>query len=1195
MKKALLLLALATSTGLQAQIGFHENTVDGESFTTRSPQLVRAADIDGDGDRDIVTFGRQLNWYKNMDGAGNFGPRNSVNTESGGNLGTALYVADLDGDGDQDLIGAIANTVTLYRNTDGNGNFAVMQTFTLGLSYVDAQVVPADMDADGDLDLVCFYVINNGPFQARIVWFQNNGTGSFGTENVMANNSSDLIGGSKLAVADLDNDNDRDVVMAYNSSQKIARFKNNGNNVLGAPTTISSNAVGVTSVTLSDLDNDGDMDLVSTLSTGNQVVSYLNGGTGNFGSVNILYSSATATQTASVSDLNNDGLQDVIYTGTNAIGWLANLGSGTFGPAQLLTDKVYGVRGVITADLDGDGKQDLVSASQDDDKVAWYKKLDDSPSFDRQLVISRRMAYARSVYPGDYDGDGDLDLLVNSHYDSRLIWLENVDGNGFYGKDHIISEDNTPTNNMSPIPYPVDLDADGDLDIAVIEYGRLFWRENDGDGNFSETHLINLETAATLIRAADLDGDGDMDLMLGQYNSDKISWYANVGGGTFGEEQVIFDTFGNNGSLTSLEIQDMDGDGDQDFIVSSYNAYVRYYENTDGAGNFESQYQPVFFGGMQSVAPADLDGDGDQDIAGVSANGGGGFDAVVWYENTGGANFTVKHNVSTLSIHGQWLRVADLDNDGDLDVLTAAGHPSLTAQLAWYRNGGNGVFGPRQMIQELNNNTRAVYVNVADVDNDDDLDVLAVFGIDGNNNKTKVSVFENLGFGNVITGKVRIDTDVNGCSDTDVKGSNVMVLSGNASYSFATFTDANGNYSMTTGPGDYYTSIASQLPTYFTSDPLYHLIQFSGNEDAQAADFCVLPSEAATDLDVAVYPSWGSPIPGFQTTYRIVYRNKGNTICDGTVNLQYNVAQVNYVSSNQPLASQSPGSLSYGFTGLLPFETRYVDLVFEVMPPPAVNINDAINYTATVNTAAADQTATDNTYVLHQQAIGSYDPNDITCLEGDEVPIQDYDKYLHYIIRFQNTGVSEAINVKLKNEIGDKLDWATMKLESMSHPCKVKISGGVATFSFDNINLPASVTDEPHSHGFIAYKVKPLSDVIVGDIANNKAGIYFDFNPVVNTNVAATEFVTALALPATVKDAWSVYPNPVSDRLVINSPAPIQQISVIDLNGRVLQTFRFDSNSNTVRVDLSGLQTGIYFIQTETTTAGASMAKILKK
>ncbi|MGK4567116.1 FG-GAP repeat domain-containing protein [Flavobacterium sp. 3HN19-14] len=559
--KLLLFLLLAGSVKSFGQIGFLESKVTGESFTTYSPELVRSADIDGDNDLDIVTYGRQLNWYENKDGLADFGEKNSVSIQSNGAVGTALYVMDFDNDGDNDILGVIANTLTVYKNTNGLGNFQVMQTFTLGFNYNTIPVVPVDIDGDGDMDIVCSYAFNSSPYEGKLVWFENNNNGSFGAEQVITTDNATLFLTSLLEAEDLDGDGDRDIIIGYKDYNKVAWIRNMGNGVFSAAIAISSSAGGISSITTSDMDNDGDTDIIASLRTDNQIVWYKNlNGLGNFSDENVIVSNAEETNSVLVTDINGDNTNDIVYTETNEIGWFSNDGSGNFSNPQVITNKAFNVRSVITADLDGDGKKDIISASQDDDKVAWYKHLDGNGNYGRQVVIARRIKFADKVYPADFDGDNDIDLLVNSHHDAKLTWFENTDGHGFYGKEHIITE-SVEVGNISPIAYPADIDGDGDTDIAAFKLGVLFWYENDGNGNFDTEHAIESTIdGVTIIRCKDLDGDGQTDIVRGVYNSNKISWYKNLGNGNFGPEQEIAAPFGNNGSLTSMEIADMDGD-----------------------------------------------------------------------------------------------------------------------------------------------------------------------------------------------------------------------------------------------------------------------------------------------------------------------------------------------------------------------------------------------------------------------------------------------------------------------------------------------------------------------------------------------------------------------------------------------------------------------------------------------------------
>lgn len=265
------------------------------------------------------------------------------------------------------------------------------------------------------------------------------------------------------------------------------------------------------------------------------------------------------------------------------------------------------------------------------------------------------------------------------------------------------------------------------MDIAVSHKGILKWYENtDGLGTFDVEHIINDQgSGATIIRAGDIYDDGDSDLIFGFYRANKIFWHENVNG-VFGPERLIR-SVGSSGSITSLEIADFNGDDKLDVIGSSFNTGMFLYYNSDGLGNFQKQ-QMSTFDSMKAIYPSDIDGDGDNDIIGVDNNEGGSFVAVAWYENDNGV-FNKQHDISKLSIHGESIHSVDLDNDGDMDVLTASGHSNTSGKLSWYENiDGKGNFAERQIIHELFNNSIARYVNAADVDNDDDKDVLVTYG-----------------------------------------------------------------------------------------------------------------------------------------------------------------------------------------------------------------------------------------------------------------------------------------------------------------------------------------------------------------------------------------------------------------------------------------------------------------------------------
>lgn len=320
MKKKLLFLLLTVSVPFYAQIGFQENIVVGSPYTTISPQLVQAGDLDGDHDLDVITFGAQLNWYQNVDGLGSFGKKKTIaitNAAAG-----ALFTVDFDKDGDLDILVSASNILTVYQNTNGLGNFEVMQSFTLGSVDLNP-AVPSDIDGDGNIDIVCYYS-NNVPTisEPKLVWFKNDGSGTFAQEKVITSVRNDLLATSLVNAEDLDGDGDQDIILGYVNYKKIAWLQNiDGKGTFSAPKLITMLAGGLSSITTADIDNDGDKDIISTSDVDNQIVWYKNtDGLGTFSDEIIIVPNAPATHTVLVTDINNDNKVDIVYTSKNEIG-----------------------------------------------------------------------------------------------------------------------------------------------------------------------------------------------------------------------------------------------------------------------------------------------------------------------------------------------------------------------------------------------------------------------------------------------------------------------------------------------------------------------------------------------------------------------------------------------------------------------------------------------------------------------------------------------------------------------------------------------------------------------------------------------------------------------------------------------------------------------------------------------------------
>ena len=219
----------------------------------------------------------------------------------------------------------------------------------------------------------------------------------------------------------------------------------------------------------------------------------------------------------------------------------------------------------------------------------------------------------------------------------------------------------------------------------------------------------------------------------------------------------------------------------------------------------------------------------------------------------------------------------------------------------------------------------------------------------------------------------------------------------------------------------------------------------------------------------------------------------------------------------------------------------------------------------------------------------SYDPNQKSVTPKGEGPdaLIDTTTTLEYAIDFQNTGNASAYTVTVIDTLPPYLNPATIRLEVSSSPCRMQLSGkNIVTFTFNNINLPDSSVSRMGSTGFVKFGISQKSNNADGTVIHNKAGIYFDYNPVVTTNTATVRIgqltLTGVQSLYDRKELLiNAYPNPFNNYTVIKVDGEIfnnLQLNVYDLSGKLVKQQRTQSTNQFI-LYRSDLESGNYIFE----------------
>ncbi|MBK7426328.1 MAG: VCBS repeat-containing protein [Saprospiraceae bacterium] len=353
--------------------------------------------------------------------------------------------------------------------------------------------------------------------------------------------------------------------------------------------------------------------------------------------------------------------------------------------------------GIWTADINGDGDTDLLVAHHT--SLIWYKNLGSGIYSNDQELIIADMPNSFGFLGGqfqDIDADAEPDLIFDRYWRKGL-------GNGeFAAQTSILS------NSLSAL---CDVDSDGMPDALIRDNDKIYWQRNLGSGSFSPAQVLGLANASDIYNFhVDFNSDGKQDF-IARY-SDACFWYKNLGNNQFEVIQFL------DSIPLSITVGNINNNGKPD-LIAGVGGQIAWYEfETSGQHKLKQVLNP-YRSGETSLGDLDADGDIDLFVGSVGTTSSHraryfAFDAV------SGQFDPVAKNHNFYILDHPYSEILDLNEDGNPDVLIGSG----TGQFGWLKNLAPGSFSS---VNNLNKKLDLPQeIEIADLENDGDMDIFTV-------------------------------------------------------------------------------------------------------------------------------------------------------------------------------------------------------------------------------------------------------------------------------------------------------------------------------------------------------------------------------------------------------------------------------------------------------------------------------------
>jgi uncharacterized repeat protein (TIGR01451 family) len=468
---------------------------------------------------------------------------------------------------------------------------------------------------------------------------------------------------------------------------------------------------------------------------------------------------------------------------------------------------------------------------------------------------------------------------------------------------------------------------------------------------------------------------------------------------------------------------------------------------------------------------------------------------------------------------------------------------------------------------------------------------------------------------NTISGTVFVDRNRNHVQDGSENGLSQRLVLLNPGSVYAS-TDNNGNYSFSVPAGSYTISLPS-ANYYGLEYPINNYsVTFTALGDS-ATNFNFADTLLVSCPDLTVSATTCGVRPCFKNTYTINYSNLG-TIADtnAVITLQADT-QIVFQSSSTPWTSSAAGIYTFAIGTVLPGQSGILTILDSVSCSLALNVNECL--TASISSPMAECNSSNNNASDCHLTNGSFDPN------AKKVASQNFqtkgfltqetilpDDTLTYLITFQNTGTATAFNIVVTDTLSKLLDPSTIHPDAANASYTYSISSqGVVTWTFANIMLADSGTNEAASHGFIRFTVRQKPGNVGGQIIQSRASIVFDYNKPVMTNATVNPILLITGITAPAKGSASasrVFPNPFNGSATIEvsseniAPGTVTQCIIYDMPGKQVASFPIAPGVTSDPgqpytaaqiFDLSNLPKGMYFYTVTNNQKALSTGKMV--